>query len=107
MYYFKIEGIECSCDTLGELLAACRFGPDVESPKPRANAKANAKATTKATTDKVEAPSETDAIWKLPLIEGGLSWAVVRKVGKKLGRTDYRQLRTDLKKRQRLGQQSR
>jgi len=41
---------------------------------------------------------------KLPLVKGGLKWGVVKKVGIKLGRTDTRQLRSDLKERQQMGE---
>ena len=35
-------------------------------------------------------------ISKLPLVRGGVTWAVAHKYGKKLGRIDIKQLRSDL-----------
>jgi hypothetical protein len=41
-------------------------------------------------------PPESD----LPVLNGGITWTVAKKWGKKLGRTDIRQLRSDLYQRQ-------
>ncbi len=46
-------------------------------------------------------PSE---IKDLPLVKGALSWPVVKKLAKQLGRDDINQLRTDLSARKKLGQ---
>ena len=45
----------------------------------------------------------SNAVKELPYVEGGITWDVAKKHGKKLGRTDIRQLRSDLKQRQMMG----
>ena len=40
---------------------------------------------------------------ELPLVRGGVTWAITKRVGKKVGRTDFAQLRSDLAQRKKLG----
>jgi hypothetical protein len=120
MYHFTLEGMECRCDTAEELRAICedrstRFV--ATSPKETTASEDGATRETVATEmATTESPSrrlhravarrvfpEQGDIAALPFVEGGLSWTKVKKVGKKLGRTDYRQLRSDLFKRQKMG----
>lgn len=75
MYHFTIYNVPCSCDTLAELVAVCRFGPQ----------------------------SDDSPVSDLPVIQGRITTQVVRKIAKSSGRTDLRQVRRDLKERQALG----
>lgn len=120
MYYFTIEGIECHCETADELRAV--VGRPVCTPaRPRATTTAKAKrgrakgaATrvshhrrpTEAATEvgtEADTGRNSNVVKELPYVKGGITWAVAKKYGKKLGRTDIRQLRSDLKARQMMG----
>lgn len=119
MYRFNMAGLEMSCDTAQELVAFCNaisVGSEAKAPTAiatiptAARAKVSHKAKPRALVVE-EAPKHRgtsgtgeDAIRNLPYISGGLSWGVVKKVAKKLGRDDVRQLRSDLYKRQQMGE---
>ena len=117
MYYFTIAGMECRCETAEELRAV--VGQPVSTP-----ARPTATATTRARTGRrakkshhrrspaeaaaTAAGTETDTSGnadakKVPYITGGITWDVAKKHAKKLGRTDIRQVRSDLKQRQLAG----
>ncbi len=48
--------------------------------------------------------TEDEAVRKLPYVGGPLTWNIVKKIGKQLGRNDVRELRSDLKTRQKMGE---
>jgi len=105
MYYFKLRGTDCSCDTAKELRAACDGQSDcsgcdtlgcqtkvVKEPKKR---KLKRRKPTYTIVKK-----KPSAVADLPLVDGPITWAVTNKFAKKLKRTDKAQLRSDLKTRQ-------
>lgn len=107
MYYFKLQGVDCKCDTATELQAACggNVSPDkcigcasvVKTTKAKRKLKKRRKPTYAIIKKK---PS---AVADLPLVTGPITWAVANKFAKKLKRKDKAQLRSDLKTRQEAG----
>jgi hypothetical protein len=125
MYYFKCADVEVSCDTVLELREAVMIVSELRAKAAKEREatlalEARAKATTTdaattgtATTETATRHRRTSVarrrfpeqgdIAALPFVEGGLSWKVVKRYGKKLGRDDLRQLRSDLFQRQKMG----
>jgi hypothetical protein len=117
MYHFTLQGMECRCDTADELRAICEDrSAKVAATIPKETTDEATRETATTGTIATESPTrrlhravarqvfpEQDAIAALPFVEGGLSWKVVKRVAKKLGRTDTRLLRSELFKRQKMG----
>ena len=146
MYHFRLNGVVCQCDTLGELRAACTEKPigvevdmKVRGLEPEWFGDAGDKLNqllkdkeTSAAADTVAVAAHkrrrrkgsrkiaakidrkhrgipriveksADDLASLPLIKGGVTWVATKKVAKKLGRIDYRQLRSELFARKKLG----
>ena len=117
MYHFTLGGMECRCDTADELRAICEdrsakvvatspkettdpiLDPSTAREAPRATA--TARATGGPATDREL--SRKEMLMKLPYVKEGLSWKVVHRIAKQLGRTDTRQLRSDLHERKSMG----
>ena len=88
-------------------------GRPVATPKPTATTKAKAKRVrvakvsrrhkAVATETDTEADTGRNSGKEVPYVEGAITWDVARKYAKKLGRTDVRQVRSDLKQRQKAG----
>ena len=118
MYYFTIADMECRCETAEELRAV--VGWPVSTP---ATATTTAKAKrgrpakvshhrrSPAATEMAATETDKEAgkgrnsnvVKDVPYVEGGITWDVAKKHAKKLGRTDIRQVRSDLKQRQLAG----
>jgi hypothetical protein len=108
MYRFVLNGTECQCETAEELRAAVGEGPVRRPVKKRAYKKRTTKKAKKVPTKKKRTSSQQGyKIADLPYVErkeGGITWAVVKKVAKKYPEVNQRQLRIDLKKRQEMGE---
>lgn len=111
MYYFTIEGMECRCETVAELRAVVAQPAATAKPKATTKAKAKMGRATKVSRRRRVPEAATEASGEtgrnlgdeVPYVKGPITWDVARKHAKKLGRTDVRQLRSDLKQRQKAG----
>ena len=118
MYYFTIGGLECRCETAEELQAVAER-PVSTLARATATTRAKARRGRRAKSHHRRSPEATEVAAtetgkeagrnskalkdSVPYLEGGITWDVAKKQGKKLGRTDIRQLRSDLKQRQLIG----
>ncbi len=103
MYYFKVQGFDCSCDTAEELFNAMErqnskppvVVKNVSGVKPKSKRRKKAKKLSSEDLERIKA---------LPYVAEGITWDVAKKFGKKLKRKDLLQLRSDLFQRQKLGE---
>ncbi len=121
MYYFKARGIECSCDSADELFVvldkmSSDYKPSLADKISQHLLAVEAKSELEKPVVKKSKPRrkhrrktgkpvnvDMNAIKDLPYLEGGISWDATKKVAKKLKRTDFMQLRSELFHRQKLG----
>lgn len=130
MYYFRLNGVECKCDKLSELLAVVQDKnveaeqvPDfvawvgtagdelnailerhVSKGKKPQKAKTAKKAVPKAKKTRGFKPVNRtpEELQDLPVVKGGITWAVAKKWAKKLKRDDVAQVRSELAQRKLL-----
>jgi len=131
VYHFKLNGVECKCDSLGELLAVVQDKnveaepvPDFvawvgtagdelnailerhvsKGKKPQKATKKAQKATKKAQKRPGFVPIKRtpEELKDLPVVKGGVTWAVAKKWAKKMKRDDVAQVRSDLAQRKLL-----
>ena len=100
MYRFSYAGIECSCDTVEELKAVFDV-PEKATKVARAAKEATVATNGAAPADTTETAS--NSVKDLPYVQGGITWKVAKRVAHQVGRTDIRQVRSDLKARQQMG----
>lgn len=114
MYRFTLGDTDVQCETAEELRAVLVNSAPTRTKrvvkrkyKPRkvaAKKPAKKRAPRKSITPEENGYSIADLPYVKP-VKGGLSWAVVKRVAKKIkGLKDQRQLRSDLLKRQEMGE---
>ena len=132
MYYFQLNGVECKCDSLGELLSVVQdknveteptpdfvawigtAGEELNAILERQKGKKPQKARRVAKKAK-KAPKVAkktrgfkpinrtpEELQDLPVVKGGITWAVAKKWAKKLKRDDVAQVRSELAQRKKL-----
>jgi len=139
MYYFRLNGVECKCDELSELMAVVQNEnvkaeqvPDfvawigtagdelnallekkLEKPSVMRLEQRAALAAKKLKDRKKEERKKSgftpiertpQELKDLPYVKTGVTWAVAKRIAKKLGRDDIAQVRSDLAQRKKLPQ---